>query len=157
MSKKKHSPLDFAHWFLNCVDRESGDDITHLKLQKLLYYAQAWHLANQNRELFAEDMEAWTHGPVVPSVWQAYKDCGWSSLPPVNREIDLSKSEENLLELVYKEYGKFSAKELERLTHSEHPWKKTRGDLPIEAKCSNPIDKKMMRDYYAARIGKAWQ
>ena len=149
-------PSKIAKWFINRVDREAGDDITHLKLQKLIYFAQAWYLANKNQPLFAEDMEAWTHGPVVPSVWHIYKSHQWGSLPPESSDPAIDESTTRFLNVIHEKYGKFSAKELERMTHDHKPWKQTRGDLPLEAKCSTPIDKKMMRDFYAERIGKQW-
>jgi len=82
-------PSDAARWFINRADRLAGDDMTHLKLQKLIYFAQAWHLANTGEPLFREDMQAWTHGPVVPSVWHAYKQYQWEPIPPgPDPEID---------------------------------------------------------------------
>lgn len=79
--KKKHTANDVAKWFLSRVDRDSGDSITHLKLQKLVYYAQAWNLAHFGEPLFDEELKAWTHGPVAPSVWHEYKDSRWDALP----------------------------------------------------------------------------
>ena len=64
-----YSPLDIAKWFINATDRDSGDAITHLKVQKLVYYAQGWAMAYLGSPLFEEDIQAWAHGPVVPSVW----------------------------------------------------------------------------------------
>ena len=49
----------------------------NLKLQKLVYYAQAWHLALRDVPLFEEDFEAWVHGPVIPALYQEYKKFGW--------------------------------------------------------------------------------
>ena len=65
MPKDICSPLDMAKWFINRVDRESGESITNLKLQKLLYFAQSYYLANYNKQFFNEEMQAWAHGPVV--------------------------------------------------------------------------------------------
>lgn len=148
----KPSALQIAKWFINYVDRDAGDDITHLKLQKLLYYAQAWYLANYSEPLFDEELQAWTHGPVVLSIWDEFKKYEYGSLPISDEVIDFSNEIEKHLQEVYKEYGKYSAKELERLTHEEEPWKKTRNNISIEEKCTNPIDKNLMRDYYAAKI-----
>lgn len=149
---KNISVFDIAKWFINRTDRAAGDDITQLKLQKLLYYAQAWWLANKNETLFEDDMQAWTHGPVVPSIWQEYKEYGWSSLPPVDGFQFEDAEIEQYLELLYSKYGCHTAKELEELTHKEEPWKITRGNLPLEAKCSKFIDKSIIRDYYSGRI-----
>ena len=53
------SPTDVANWFTCNIDREVGDSITHLKLQKLIYYAQAWSLALKGKTLFEEEIQAW--------------------------------------------------------------------------------------------------
>lgn len=156
MSEKcvKIRPNTAARWLINRVDRASGEVMTHLKLQKLLYYVQAWHLANFDRPLFDEDVQAWAHGPVFPSVYDHYRDHSWDPIPPqVEPEIS-SKYVLSLLQAVLDEYGQYNAKRLERLTHEEMPWRETRGDLPLEARCSRPIDKLKIRNFYAARIGK---
>ena len=146
-------PSSVAKWFVNHADRDAGEAITHLKLQKLVYYAEAWFLANFDRSLIEEELQAWAHGPVSPSVYRKYRDCGWEALPPESQKA-LPEDVEAFLAEVYREYGQFSAKRLEALTHSESPWKITRGDLPPEAKCTKPIDRLVMRNYYAERIGK---
>lgn len=147
------SPSAIATWFINYVDRDAGEAITHLKLQKLIYYAEAWFLANFSRSLISEDLQAWTHGPVSPSVYKKYRDKGWDALPP-ERPRSLPHPLNEFLAEVYGEYGQLGAKRLEALTHSEDPWKLTRGDIPPEAKCTKPIDKLLMRNYYAKRLGK---
>lgn len=156
MASRKSGPLLVAKWFINRVDRDSGDAITHLKLQKLVYYAQAWHLAHYSRELFSEDMEAWTHGPVTPSVWRVFRDYRWDAIPAQSKFAGLDAEKGGFLENVFSVYGSYSAKELEKMTHDEEPWSKTRGNLPLEIKCTRPIDKVLMRDFYAMRINKQW-
>jgi uncharacterized phage-associated protein len=154
MAHAKHKPATLAKWFISRIDRDAGDDITHLKLQKLLYYAQAWHLANYDVSLFDEDMQAWAHGPVVPTVWRIYKEFGWNPLPP-ERPPNIEAGLRSYLEVVFGQYGGFTAKKLEELTHSEVPWREARGNIPPEAKCENVISKKTMRDYYRSRLRKA--
>lgn len=156
MARDLCSPREMAKWFINRVDRDAGEAITHLKLQKLLYFAQAYHLANFNRQLFSEDMQAWAHGPVVPSVFQIYKDRSWSAIEPgAGAVVDDSVVE--YLDAVFDKFGKFGAKQLEKLTHDHDPWKVTRGDLRPEQSCNRPIDKKLMRDFYAKKIKKTWK
>jgi uncharacterized phage-associated protein len=144
-------PKEMAKWFINRVDRDAGEAITHLKLQKLLYFAQAYYLANFDRELFAEDMQAWTHGPVVPSVWHEYKKYSWESIPP-QAQARVSKEIVPYLEAVYANFGKFDAKELERITHEHEPWLRTRDGRRSELKCTDPIDKALIKQFYARRI-----
>src|ERR1700691_5661883 len=76
-----YAALDIAKWFINVTDRESGDDITHLKVQKLVYYAQGWALAYFDKPFFDEAMEAWVHGPVTPTVWENLKKFRLESIP----------------------------------------------------------------------------
>lgn len=147
------SPKALASWFVNAADREAGDAPTHLKIQKLVYYAQAWHLANFDRALFDEDVEAWTHGPVTPSLYAKYRGLGFGALPP-ERKPSIPDALVPFLTAIYENYGQYSAKRLEQLTHEEEPWKVTRGGLPLEARCTNAIDKILIRNFYAARLGK---
>ena len=135
----------------------------HLKLQKLLYYIQSWHLAIFETPLFEEDFKAWVHGPVLTSVWTELKDHS-----KLNAEISvkrsfvagiiakvkrsLRKEQLELIDDVLEEYGEKSGYHLECLTHSEDPWKDARGNLPPDAKSSAKISKAVMRKFYAARL-----
>lgn len=147
------SSLLIGNWFLNQADRDSGEAITHLKLQKLVYYAEAWFLANFDRTLIDENLQAWAHGPVSPTLYSKYRDKGWDALPP-ERPRALPDDLTGFLAEIYEQYGQFGAKRLEALTHKELPWKTARGDLPPEAKCTTPIDRLLMRNFYGAKIGK---
>ena len=139
---------DIANWFLATVDRPAGDSITHLKLQKLVYYAQAWALALLDRPLFEEDFQAWTHGPVVPSVWQRFREHGWDALPAPEEVAEFDPETEALLLDVSNAYGELSAHSLEELTHREDPWLLTRRGLSPELRCTTPMSKERMREYY---------
>jgi uncharacterized phage-associated protein len=143
-----YEPQDIANWILGSIDRESGDSITHLKLQKLLYYAQAWALVILNHPLFDEDFRAWTHGPVLLSIFRKYKNFGCEAINIPNKIKKIDADTEELLNDVLSAYGEKSAKMLERLTHSETPWVKARAGLPEEARCDNIITKSSMEVYY---------
>lgn len=99
-----------------------GERLTNLKLQKLLYYQQGFHLAFFGTPLFAEDVEAWMYGPVVPAVYDEYSAYGSSALPEVKEPVPLSENEEELFNEVYDAYREFSAIGLMNRTHSERPW-----------------------------------
>lgn len=153
MTTKTVKPVEIAKWFINRIDREAGETISHLKVQKLVYYAQAWHLANYGFPLFEEEIEAWTHGPVVLSVWNKFKGYGYEAIPPQG-EARIGEDVADFLEAVFDRYGQLGAKTLERKTHEEYPWKEARGSLPLEERCKTPISKMLMRDWYGAKIGK---
>jgi uncharacterized phage-associated protein len=115
---------DVAKYFLSLTDEESGELISNLKLQKLVYYAQGFHLAFFDTPLFPERIEAWTYGPVIPDLYRIYKDCGQCSIPPPP-DFDISKYDpqtKDLLDEVYKVFGQFSAWKLADMTHQEPPF-----------------------------------
>lgn len=99
-----------------------GERLTNLKLQKLLYYQQGFHLAFFGTPLFAENVEAWMYGPVVPAVYDEYSAYGSSALPEVKVPVSLSEDEEELFNEVYDAYREFSAIGLMNRTHFERPW-----------------------------------
>ncbi|MCG7980284.1 MAG: DUF4065 domain-containing protein [Candidatus Thiodiazotropha endolucinida] len=140
--------IDVANWFLSEIDRDAGDSITHLKLQKLAYYAQAWSLALREEPLFEEDFRAWAHGPVATSIYTNFKDYGWLALPAPDDAPVFEEETEELLSEILKVYGQYSAKVLEDMTHNEDPWINARGDLPPEARSSAVIPKEEIATYY---------
>lgn len=101
-------------------------DISNLKLQKLLYYCQAYSLALTGEPLFDEDIEAWAWGPVIPSIYKQYKKYGCNNIP-VNDIADCSSIEderaEEIIRLVKRKMGPYSATGLIDITHKEDPWR----------------------------------
>ena len=150
---KPLSPKIVARWFVNHADREAGEAITQLKRQKLVYYADAWFLANFDRPLISEDFEAWAHGPALRSLYAKYRDCGWQALPP-ERGAGVSEEVSQYLHSVFEEYGQYGAKKLEHMTHEEAPWLNARKGLSPEQASRNIIPKVEMRNFYAKRLGK---
>src|SRR3990167_3308538 len=83
---------DVVNAFLLLDDRaDSSDGISNLKLQKLVYYAQGFFLAMHETPLFENDIEAWTHGPVVPELYRQFKEFGRNSIP-ANQDFDITGS-----------------------------------------------------------------
>lgn len=152
-----YTASQIAKWLLSAIDRDSGDSITPLKLQKLIYYAQAWSLALPKRAypLFEEDMQAWAHGPVVESVFHEYKHAGWDALPAPDEVPEIAEKDAAHLSEILSVFGEFSAKHLERMTHHEDPWLEARGDILPEARSNAVISKERMMDYYRGLYEKA--
>ena len=121
--------IDIAKYFLLLAEsgeEDAGEAMTHLKLQKLLYYAQGFHLAIfQGEPLFDEPIEAWKHGPVVNAMWGRYS-CHGSARIPQNPDFDpdavFTDEQKELLNDVWNAYGQFSAWKLRDMTHQEPPW-----------------------------------
>ena len=120
-----YKALDIANKIISKTDLEHGDTISNLKLQKMMYYQQGFHLAYFLTPLFDEDIVAWQYGPVVPSVYKEYKSFESNSISTSKEGISLSDDEEELFNNVYEEYNQFSAVALMKMTHEESPWKTT--------------------------------
>ncbi|MFV8380993.1 Panacea domain-containing protein [Corynebacterium hindlerae] len=123
-----HTALDIAHWFIAWADDVEDTWLTPLKLQKLVYYAQGEYMrATAGVPLFHDEMQAWTHGPVVPSLYRELRAYGGREIPPAevmptSFTWDDFRDCENVLIDVWKKYGIYSAWALRNKTHSERPW-----------------------------------
>jgi uncharacterized phage-associated protein len=154
ITTKKISALTVADYFIDKANKEKII-ITNKKLQKLVYYAQAWSLVLRNKKLFDEKIEAWVHGPAIKSIYAKYKTFGFLS---IKREIDesviknISKNTQKLLDEVWSVYGNFDADYLEMLTHSETPWKEAREGLQGSENSKNEITPKSMKTFYAQKL-----
>ncbi len=113
---------------------DDDEEITNLKLQKLLYYAQGFFMAlNGGRKLFRDPIFAWAHGPVVLDVYHRFKHYGAKGIPQseVSSEPHLDPESGALLGDVWQAYGQFSAWRLREMTHREPPWLNTPQSQPI--------------------------
>ncbi len=70
------SAYDIANYFLKLSDEDSGERLSNMKLQELLYYAQGFHIALHDIPLFEDSILAWIHGPVVAKESYEYKKHG---------------------------------------------------------------------------------
>jgi uncharacterized phage-associated protein len=125
------SVIDVANYILK-VSKEDPEDeeyelISHMKLQKLIYYCQGFSLALLNAPLFPEPIEAWEHGPVCPRLYHELKYCGSAPVSVIapDSESRLTGEERQLISDVYWKYGQYAAWKLRKMTHDEIPWKET--------------------------------
>ena len=123
----RYKAMDVARWFIYHNDLTEDDElISNMKLQKLLYYAQGVSLAYTGETLFAENILAWEHGPVINEVYHTFRNHHSFGIPYENDYDDvISKEDEELLIDVYDVYGKYSASWLRNRTHHESPWMST--------------------------------
>ena len=147
---KTYKVDDIANKILaKATSNDCEDLITNLKLQKLLYYMQGFHLAFFNAPLFNEEIEAWTYGPVVPESYYKYKKYGKVGIRYGGDIICLKEEKEEILfDEVYNVYGKFSAIGLMNLTHKETPWKS------VEPAEGNIISKDSLKAFFKTRLKK---
>ncbi len=153
--RKQPKAANVASLFLYWANRE-GDPVSHLKLQKLLYYSQAWHLVNFGRTLFPDPIEAWAYGPVVRSLYEKYSKEVRSSMPILypftktdgtKEEKPFSKPELHYLKEFYKRFIRMSAHDLVNMSHRDEPWQVT--------KRNEAIDTELMRKFYTSMYRRA--
>ena len=143
--------LDVARHLIRLgAAEEEPDYLSPLRLQKLLYYVQGWHLGAFERPLFSERIEAWKYGPVVPSVYQAFKSYDDQGIRPSAEEEPsyLSRADRAFIDSVWAGYKQFSAIGLYEKTHSEPPWRNARGNLPAGAPSNAEIPQEELRKFF---------
>ena len=117
--------MEVARWFVAWA-KEDEADISNLKLQKILYYAQGHYLARNSSPLFNDDIQAWAHGPVVPAVYHAFKNFGSGDVE-IDEAYDWSTIDDDSTQFlieVWATFGQYGAWRLRQMTHEELPWKK---------------------------------
>ena len=121
--------FDVADFFIKTTNQSEDDQITNLKLNKLLYYAQGVSLARTGKPMFNDALEAWQYGPVVPTVYRKYKVCGKQPIPSsgdVDRNL-FTEEEFNILLDVMRELGQYTGSALVSFTHQPGtPWDNAR-------------------------------
>lgn len=137
-----YNAIDIARKIVSRTDVEHGDTISNLKLQKLLYFVQGFHLASFGEPLFDEEMIAWTYGPVVPEVYDTYKKYRSRSINTAGiiDDVQLSPEAAALFDKVYLEYSRYSAVALMQMTHSAGPW--------LHHQVGEVLPKSEIRDYF---------
>lgn len=138
--------IDVAKYILNYCKENEINDCSNKKLQKLLYYSQAWSLALRNKTLFRANIEAWIHGPVIKDIYHRYKSFGFAPIKESFIDFDKTKFNDediNLMDSVLSKYAKYDAEYLEMRTHIEGPW--------LDARKNNlsVITNQSMQDYYS--------
>ncbi len=155
--KKLHAVADHVICYMDVEARF----LNVIKLQKLLFLIQAWHMAFFNgEELFEEPFEAWVHGPVNRVIHQRFNHLKSNLFSPLGPEDlyfgtleahrrALAPAELEHIDLVLDAYGDYSAYQLERILKEQSPWLDARGRLDPEEKGSGPISRDLVHHYFA--------
>lgn len=139
------SVVNVARYVLNHVG-----EMTTMKLEKLVYYCQAWSLAWDGVPLFEEDFQAWENGPVCPELFATHRrqfilgPSYYDNTPP----YPFTREQTETLDAVLAEYGDKQPRWLSELTHKERPWRETRQGIEPGEPCSRVIPKQLMQQYY---------
>ncbi len=134
--------LNVARYFIVRAYEDGIEaEMTNMKVQKLLYYAQIRNLALDDEPLFDEVIQAWRYGPVCPPAYRFYSEFEANQLPIPSQEFlsQIPKDKKELLEEIWEQFGGYHAYRLSGMTHLEFPWKKARKNLPPQASSTEPI------------------
>lgn len=119
-----------------------------MKLQKLCYYSQAWHLVWDEEPLFDSEIQAWMNGPVIRELYNRHRGrfnvSEWAGNPD-----ELTPSEKETVDLVLGAYGKYTGQQLSDLTHRERPWIEAREGLTPSDRSEAPVSLDVMQEYYS--------
>jgi uncharacterized phage-associated protein len=160
-SKERETPLASADSTVIIADMPSAHDVARYileqkdpmdtwKLQKLVYYSQAWHLVWDSEPLFDEPIQAWTNGPVVPALFRVHSGKFKMEAWPKGDVSRLTNAQRESIDVVLKSYGRRTGFALRELTHKEPPWKKARRGLDAGARSNAEITHDAMASYYGS-------
>jgi uncharacterized phage-associated protein len=139
-----------AHDVAKYILHKQEGSMSTWKLQKLVYYSQAWSLVWDGEPIFPERIEAWANGPVVPELYRKHRglfsveDWEWGN------PADLSPDQLDTIDKVLSDYGDLTGRQLSHLTHAERPWRDAREGLGPTAPSSRAIPVAAMQAYYEA-------
>lgn len=138
--------IDVAAYIL-----QKQGEMTAMKLQKLLYYCQAWSLVWDEQPIFEEQIEAWANGPVVRAVFLEHRNQFKVKCMDGNPEV-LNSTQKETIDAVLEYYGDKDSQWLSELTHMEEPWKEARGNLQPGVRSNEVISHASMMDYYSGLV-----
>ena len=137
--------LDVAAYIL----RKQGP-MTAMKLQKLVYYSQAWSLVWHSKPLFRNAIEAWANGPVVRALYNAHRGQFRLTKIPEGRVSGVKPTDRRVIDPVLKYYGSQTPQWLSELTHAEDPWKDARQGMAPGTRGQRTITHAAMDEYYGS-------
>lgn len=140
-----HPASDVADFFILSLG-----DVSHLKLQKLCYYAEGYSLALLGRQLFSDEIQAWQHGPVVRSVYLRFRGSGAKALAvPGPRAFAFDSMQRAALARVLSDKGNMTGWQLRNETHRERPWRLCYG------RANSAIPRSVIGEWFRGRVALA--
>lgn len=152
-----YSINDIADYIITKVKSEDNyASLINLKLQKLLYYIQAWSYGIRKKPMFEGEFQAWIHGPVNREIYDRFSSAKhlYSEIELKDRiktNVSINPNDIEFIDYILENYMKYSGAELERMTHIEDPWIMTRGKLSDYERCEKIINPQFMKKYYGER------
>lgn len=143
----KTTVFDVAKYIL-----QKKGSLSAMRLQKLIYYSQAWSLVWDDIPLFDNVIEAWANGPVCRDLFEKHRGCYLVSLENVSEHAtgSLTETQMETIDAVLTAYGDKSAQWLSDQTHSETPWQMARAGISDTERGNKEITLESMMEYYSS-------
>lgn len=158
MKKKPYSVNDVADYVIMSLNGDERFTLINLKLQKLIYYIQAWCLGINKERFMDARFEAWVHGPVCRELYDRFKDTkslyatiGLEDVKNKNAKDCIAPDDIVFIDYILENYARFSGSQLEAMTHNEKPWINARGNVAPMEKCDGVITDESMLTYYGKK------
>jgi len=149
---------DYIIMRLTSDEDDKRMDLINLKLQKLLYYVQAWSYGIEGKRFLDTTFEAWVHGPVSREIFNRFKDTknlyssiGFADVLDKDAAEKIDEGDRSFVDYVLDNYAGFSGTELEVMTHKEQPWIEARKGYEPLQHCTEEITEASMIKYYGDR------
>jgi uncharacterized phage-associated protein len=123
--------------------------MSSMKLQKLVYYSQAWSLVWDEKPIFKEKIRAWAGGPAVPELFFEHQGRFTVDKEPRGKSGNLTEDERDTVDAIVKFYGDRTGQWLSDLTHKERPWLEARAGLADGERGNAEITYAAMAEYYS--------
>lgn len=128
-----------------------GGHMSTMKLQKLVYYTQAWSLVWDEKPLFDSRIEAWANGPIIPDLYDQHRGLFTATIDTFPEDSGkLTEDEKETIDVVLGAYGHLNGQQLSDLSHSERPWREARKGVEDGASSTNEVSKEVMQEFYSA-------
>lgn len=149
---------DVADYVILSLNGDERFTLINLKLQKLVYYIQAWFLGIYKDKFMDAEFEAWVHGPVCRQLYERFKDSkslyatiGVEDVIDKNAKEKIAIEDIEFIDYILENYARFSGSQLEIMTHAETPWIEARGNANPMEKCNGVITESSMKAYYGKK------
>lgn len=156
---KVYNINDICDYIILSAKADEDTPLSNLKLQKVLYYIQAWHLAFYEEPFFDGKFQAWVHGPVNREIYDRFKSSKYLFSEIRSKDVlnklcinTISSDDKDHINNVLEVYLPYSGVQLESMTHNESPWLKARKGISRLEYCENEISEDDMKAFYKSKI-----
>lgn len=127
-----YSAYAVANAFVQRALEGKISNLSPMKLQKLMFFAQAWHLKLKDEPFLDDNFARWSYGPVIPSIYHEFKAYGSNPIQRMATTLSMDNFKMSmhepiipahdanswaLVDAIITKYGAINANQLSLMTH----------------------------------------